>query len=127
MGSRQSSELSGHLQTLFQVGVVSGLSDPQLLERFVANRDEAGEMAFRVLVERHGPMVLRVCRSVLSQPHDAEDAFQVTFLALAEGRLDPQTQFDSELAARDRPARGQEGEDRGPKATGAGVTGGPGG
>ena len=83
MGSRQSSELFGHLDTLFRVGVVGGLSDAQLLERFVAGRDEAGEAAFRALVERHGPMVLRVCRSVLAESHDAEDAFQVTFLALA--------------------------------------------
>jgi RNA polymerase sigma factor (sigma-70 family) len=83
MGSRRSGELFGHLETLFRVGAIGGLSDAQLLERFMAGRDEAGEAAFRALVERHGPMVLRVCRSVLHNPHDAEDAFQVTFLALA--------------------------------------------
>ena len=83
MGSRRSSKLHGHLDTLFRVGVIGDLSDSQLLERFVANRDEAGEVAFRSLVERHGPMVLRVCRSVLAESHTAKDAFQVTFLALA--------------------------------------------
>jgi RNA polymerase sigma factor (sigma-70 family) len=55
------------------------LSDRQLLERFIARRDEA---AFEVLVWRHGPMVLGVCRRLLAQEHDAEDAFQATFLAL---------------------------------------------
>ena len=61
-------------------------------------------------------MVLRVCRSVLQDPHDAEDAFQVTFLALAQGRLDPETRFDRELAARDGASGGAEGADRGPAA-----------
>jgi RNA polymerase sigma factor (sigma-70 family) len=83
MGSRRSSELFGHLETLFRDGAIGGLSDSQLLERFLAGRDEAGEAAFRALVARHGPMVLRVCRSVLDDAHETEDAFQVTFLALA--------------------------------------------
>jgi RNA polymerase sigma factor (sigma-70 family) len=55
-------------------------SDGQLLEGFAQRREEA---AFETLVERHGPMVLGVCRRVLHQTHDAEDAFQATFLALA--------------------------------------------
>jgi RNA polymerase sigma factor (sigma-70 family) len=59
---------------------VAGLSDAQLLERFVASRDEA---AFELLLWRHGPTVLGVCRRLLSDPNDAEDAFQATFLALA--------------------------------------------
>ena len=83
MGSRRSGELSGHLETLFQDGAIGGLSDAELLGRFIAGRDGAGEAAFRALVERHGPMVLRVCRGVLHDADDAEDAFQVTFLALA--------------------------------------------
>ena len=65
---------------LFGPGTVAGLSEGELLERFVARRDEA---AFEALVARHGPMVLGVCRRALRDPHDADDAFQATFLILA--------------------------------------------
>jgi RNA polymerase sigma factor (sigma-70 family) len=70
------------IQTLFNVGTVGGLTDGQLLERFTAGTGEAAELAFAALIERHGPMVLRVCQSVLREPHDAQDAFQATFLVL---------------------------------------------
>jgi RNA polymerase sigma factor (sigma-70 family) len=56
-----------------------GLTDADLLERFVSDGDEA---AFEVLVWRHGPMVQSVCRRVLRQEQDAEDAIQATFLTL---------------------------------------------
>src|SRR5262249_23749083 len=58
---------------------LNGLSDSQLLDRFVCQRDES---AFAVLMERHGPMVLGVCRRILHAPQDIEDAFQGTFLVL---------------------------------------------
>src|SRR5437868_5655112 len=60
-------------------GTVTGVGEGQLLERFVTGRDE---VAFEALVARHGPMVLGVCRRLLRDPMDVEDAFQATFLVL---------------------------------------------
>ena len=71
------------LHTLFQVGTAGGLTDGQLIERFLSQRDDAGEAAFRALVERHAPMVLRICRDILGDWHEAEDASQATFIVLA--------------------------------------------
>ena len=70
----------GHLRRLADSGPSNQPSDPSLWQRFVEQNDEA---AFRTLVERHGPAVLRVCRGVLHGCPDAEDAFQATFLMLA--------------------------------------------
>src|SRR5262245_23635654 len=56
-----------------------GLTDARLLERFLEMQDE---VAFEVLVRRHGPMVMGVCNRILQCPHNAEDAFQATFLVL---------------------------------------------
>src|SRR5262249_50187627 len=55
--------------------------DGRLLRSFVARGDQN---AFELLLWRHGPMVLGVCRRLLTNPHDAEDAFQATFLALVK-------------------------------------------
>ena len=76
-------EAGRQLERLFGAGTIGGLSDAELLERFAAVDDEAAGAAFEAIVERHGPMVLRVCRMVLRDPHAAEDAFQATFLVLA--------------------------------------------
>src|SRR5690349_19730026 len=67
------------IHCLFNEGTVAGLSDAQLLERFASRRDGA---AFEALVHRHGPMVLAVCRGILKDPNDVQDAFQATFLVL---------------------------------------------
>jgi RNA polymerase sigma factor (sigma-70 family) len=58
----------------------SGVSDADLLSRFVSHQDEA---AFELLVWRHGPLVLGACRRILRRDQDIEDAFQATFLTLA--------------------------------------------
>jgi RNA polymerase sigma factor (sigma-70 family) len=83
MDKRQHDAGSRYVRTLFHIGSVGGLTDGQLLERFTARGGEAAELAFETLLERHGPMVLGVCRSVLRDPHEAEDAVQATFLVLA--------------------------------------------
>ncbi|WP_435018015.1 sigma-70 family RNA polymerase sigma factor [Tundrisphaera sp. TA3] len=71
------------MRRLWAAGPAGGLTDAQLLERFAARRDGAAEVAFEALVVRHGPMVFRVCRALLRDERDAEDAFQATFLVLA--------------------------------------------
>src|SRR5262245_65471896 len=69
-----------HLHRLVGAPTAEQALDSELLERFVQSRDGA---AFAELVRRHGPMVRNVCHSVLRHRHDAEDAFQATFLVLA--------------------------------------------
>jgi RNA polymerase sigma factor (sigma-70 family) len=82
MSSGSRSSLLRQFRTLFEAGTVAGLTDGQLLERFLAGPDDGGEVAFEALVARHGPMVLGVCRRALVDPNDAADAFQATFLVL---------------------------------------------
>ena len=80
-----STSLVRQLGALFEGGSAAGLSDRQLIERFVAGRDSvAAEAAFAALVSRHGPMVLGVCRQLLGDVQHAEDAFQAVFLVLAK-------------------------------------------
>jgi RNA polymerase sigma factor (sigma-70 family) len=79
MTTAQPTTLIRHLQGL-AARAAQHRTDRQLLDDFAARRDER---AFTTLVERHGPMVLRVCRRVLRHEQDAEDAFQATFLVLA--------------------------------------------
>jgi RNA polymerase sigma factor (sigma-70 family) len=69
-----------HLRKIADSSDAAGFHDAELLERFVQRRDEA---AFELLVWRHQRMVLGVCRRVLGDAHDAEDAFQAVFLVLA--------------------------------------------
>ncbi len=73
-------EVLRDLRTLFHVGAVGNLTDGQLVERFLTRHGEAAEAAFEALIDRHGSMVLRVCRTQLGDPHDVEDSFQATFL-----------------------------------------------
>src|SRR3954466_8496417 len=59
------------------------LPDEQLIDLFLNPNEDRAEAAFRAMVVRHGPMVLGVCRHILNQYQDAEDAFQATFVVLA--------------------------------------------
>ncbi|WP_422924164.1 sigma-70 family RNA polymerase sigma factor [Singulisphaera sp. PoT] len=71
------------INTLFQFGAMSGWSDDQLVAQFLSGHD-GSEAAFRTVLQRHGPMVLGVCRRVLGDAHAAEDAFQATFLVFVK-------------------------------------------
>jgi RNA polymerase sigma factor (sigma-70 family) len=91
--------LTGCLQRLRRGALLrdeGGLTDGDLLAAYVARRDEA---AFAALVRRHGPMVLGVCRRILRNHADAEDAFQATFLVLVRkaGTIRTRTQVSSWL------------------------------
>ena len=101
------------LGRIFRGETVTGLSEWQLLERYLEQRDE---VAFEAIVARHGPMVLGVCRRMLAEQTDVEDAFQATFLVLVARCA------SSRPARRDRALalwRGQPGRDAGPVGRGA--------
>jgi RNA polymerase sigma factor (sigma-70 family) len=70
--------------TLFSTGVLQATTDAQLLERFAIGDRETADLAMSALIERHGPMVMGTCRAVLHDEHDAQDAFQSTFLVLVQ-------------------------------------------
>jgi RNA polymerase sigma factor (sigma-70 family) len=78
-----------HIEALFDAGAIGEQTDRQLLERFTGRNQTAAELAFTVLVRRHGPMVFRACRAILGDTHAAEDAFQATFLVLARKAAGP--------------------------------------
>ena len=99
MPSRDRGAVVKGVKTLFDSGTTLALGDSQLLERFLLRGDDGAEAAFSALVERHGPMVERVCWGVLRDVHATEDAFQATFLILAlKGRLDSPACVGFELA-----------------------------
>lgn len=80
MSKRQAEIVLSHIRLLVSATSPQPDSDRQLLERFLGHREEA---AFAALLDRHAAMVLRVCRRVLHDAHEAEDALQATFLILA--------------------------------------------
>jgi len=79
MASRTLDAVLQHIRRLVVGPEAEALTDRQLLEKFVQQRDQS---AFAKLLSRHAPMVLAVCRAVLSDPNDVDDAFQATFLVL---------------------------------------------
>lgn len=81
MASGQFAVACRQLGRLFGSGTAAGLAEGPLLDRFVTRRDPA---AFEAIVARHGPMVLAVCRSLLRDPNDVDDAFQAAFLVLVK-------------------------------------------
>jgi RNA polymerase sigma factor (sigma-70 family) len=82
MANRAETSVLRSIQMLFDGGNVSGHGDSQLLEEFLSRREGAAESAFTALLAAHGPMVWDLCRSVLGDEHEAEDAFQAAFLIL---------------------------------------------
>lgn len=82
IGRREDGALVRQLRALYNIGTLGDLTDGQLLERFATDADEAAELAFAALVERHQGMVWRVCLAITRDEHAAEDAFQATFLVL---------------------------------------------
>ncbi len=80
MATSQLNSVFQHLRRVVLMHDGAGLSDGQLLDMFIADKDQA---AFEALVRRYGTMVLKVCHRVIRNHHDAEDAYQATFLVLA--------------------------------------------
>ena len=81
--TREATAALGMVRALCDRGTTVRLTDEQLLQQFLARRDQAAELAFTALIARHGPIVQRVCLDVLGDSHDAQDAAQAVFLVLA--------------------------------------------
>ena len=96
MAAERRSSLEGQMRVLWAVGAAGDIDDVALISRFALRLGDSAREAFRILVERHGPMVLRVCHQVLGDRHDAEDAAQAVFLVLA--RKAPALRIDGSLA-----------------------------
>ncbi len=82
-GLRMSTFDDPSFRVLFGGGSMIGWSDAELVRGFLSDQGDTRELAFSALIERHGPMVLGVCRRILRNDHAAEDAFQAVFLLLA--------------------------------------------
>jgi RNA polymerase sigma factor (sigma-70 family) len=80
MTTRLKPDLLGTMRAMFLKEELRAVSDAQLLTRYVVGRED---WAFEAILRRHGAMVLGVCRRILADAHEAEDAFQATFLVLA--------------------------------------------
>ena len=80
MGRNDAGEAVRQVRRLYESGSMAGRSDAELLDRFARERDGA---AFEALVERHGPLVMGLCRAITHDDHAADDAFQAVFLVLA--------------------------------------------
>jgi RNA polymerase sigma factor (sigma-70 family) len=83
MTMRYSRSTIEEVHSLFHLGAMGSWADARLVAHFLSGQAGA-EVAFRVLLHRHGPMVLTACRRVLGDAHAAEDAFQATFLVLVQ-------------------------------------------
>src|SRR5437016_4238787 len=81
MGTALIGRVVRHLRRAALASRANGPSDAELLQGFIVHRDSD---AFATLVRRHGPMVFGVCRRIVGNVHDAEDAFQATFLVLVK-------------------------------------------
>src|SRR5438874_875183 len=102
MATNRLSDLMGHVRRTLLGRDGAGLTDDKLLERFVNAHDEA---AFTAIVRRHGTLVWGVCQRVLRSHHDAEDAFQATFLVLARKAASITARSPNQKPRRPKPAK----------------------
>ena len=84
MASGEARGFHRDLELIASSGTVTGLTDAELVGRFLKGKGDASEAAFEAIVAKHGPMVLSVCRGVLRRSSEADDAFQATFLVLVK-------------------------------------------